>query len=91
MPLECLAVLEEGLRAFAMGRMLAEQDSGVNGCDTDVNVGDLQGPGASGVTERRHGPKIGRGVRGRIADTVGAAQEGDTRGGKIGLPAPRML
>jgi len=33
LPLECLDDPEEGLRAFAMGRMLAEQDSGVNGCE----------------------------------------------------------
>ena len=33
MPLERLEDDEVGLRAFAMGRMLAEQDSGVNGCE----------------------------------------------------------
>jgi len=39
-----------------------------------VNKGALEGREASGVTERRHGPKIGRGVPGGIADTVGAVQ-----------------
>jgi hypothetical protein len=58
---------------------------------TDVREVTLAARKSTAVTERRHGPKIGRGVRGRIADTVGAVHVGDTRGVKAGLPAPRML
>src|SRR5712692_628874 len=65
-PLECLDDPEEGLRAFAMGRMLTEPVSRVNGCAR----GHFGGQESAGVTERRHRPKIGRGVRSGIADTV---------------------
>src|SRR5205823_14138516 len=38
LPLECRAETEESLRAYAMGRMLAEPDSGVNRCEREQFV-----------------------------------------------------
>src|SRR5438445_10923581 len=75
-PLECLDGLEEGLRAFAMERMLTEPVSRVNGCARRH----FGGQEPAGVTERRHEPKIARGVRGGIADTVYGVSLKVTRG-----------
>src|SRR6266436_8284904 len=61
-PLECLDDPEEGLCAFVMRRMLTEPVSRVNGCARS-HFGRQE-------TQRRYrteaGPKIERGVRGRI-------------------------
>src|SRR6266851_4393894 len=69
-PLECLDEPEEGLCAFAMGRMLTEQESGVNGCER----GPLAGGGGAKRYRTEAWAKIGRGVQGGIADTVGAVR-----------------